>query len=458
MWPASLLRGLRRTPAGATLLVVVGACRVDCAVVRGQGQWQPDSLAGADIALADGAALPLAALAGALHALPALPAGTAMRVLVSDRWLGAVTMPWNPAAQDRDALMLAARGKLAAAGFDTGSGDTIKVAEARFGAPRLTIDYPAALVNALAQGAARLDARLVSVLPLSVAGWALARRHGALAALALVEDGLLALVRGGSCPDELTVRAGVAGSGAGHAGLLAFWQRLSLRDPQLGRLAHVGLLDVRAGQGAPAPLPFVALAVPPAPGALSVPPGLRLAALLQHLRDPLDAVAGAPPVSMSRLALVAGAALLAAGAAAQAVRTSQEVHAWEEAAARAVPRTRQAPRVLPWSAQELARVQAVNVAVRELNLPFGAILRTLAPPPELRVAVLSVNTAPSRSSTQASSVKIVAEARTGAEMARYVAFLAERKPFTGAYLVEHEIDETAPERPYRFTLEAAWSD
>lgn len=78
--------------------------------------------------------------------------------------------------------------------------------------------------------------------------------------------------------------------------------------------------------------------------------------------------------------------------------------------------------------------------------------------PDLRVAVLSLTTTPATSSSQASRVKIVAEARTGADMARYVAFLAERKPFTGAYLSEHEIDENAPERPYRFTLEAEWTD
>jgi hypothetical protein len=150
--------------------------------------------------------------------------------------------------------------------------------------------------------------------------------------------------------------------------------------------------------------------------------------------------------------------VLALGGVGYAVQQSAEVQAVQQARLAARPGVAAAPRAVEWSRNELARVQAVNVAVRELNLPFEAILRALEPPKDMRVAVLSMTTAASTSGALASRVKIVAEARTGAEMARYVAFVAERKPFTGAYLVEHEIDETAVERPYRFTLEASWND
>ena len=77
--------------------------------------------------------------------------------------------------------------------------------------------------------------------------------------------------------------------------------------------------------------------------------------------------------------------------------------------------------------------------------------------PVMRVAVLSMEAATSEKDEQVAIVKVQAEARTGAEMANYVAFLAERKPFGRAYLVQHEIDETSQERPYRFTVEALWS-
>jgi hypothetical protein len=57
-----------------------------------------------------------------------------------------------------------------------------------------------------------------------------------------------------------------------------------------------------------------------------------------------------------------------------------------------------------------------------------------------------------------SSVKISAQARSGADMARYVAYVAQRRPFGSAYLVRHEIATEAPDRPYRFTVEAQWKD
>ena len=50
------------------------------------------------------------------------------------------------------------------------------------------------------------------------------------------------------------------------------------------------------------------------------------------------------------------------------------------------------------------------------------------------------------------------QARSGADMARYVAYVAQRRPFGSAYLVRHEIAAEAPDRPYRFTVEAQWKD
>jgi hypothetical protein len=109
------------------------------------------------------------------------------------------------------------------------------------------------------------------------------------------------------------------------------------------------------------------------------------------------------------------------------------------------------------SRDEQARVPAVNAAIREMNLPVSALLQALQPPRDIRVAVLGVDVL-GASPGATTGIKITGEARTGAEMARYVAFVSSRKPFTGAYLTRHEIDDTTPERPYRFTVEAAWND
>ena len=118
-----------------------------------------------------------------------------------------------------------------------------------------------------------------------------------------------------------------------------------------------------------------------------------------------------------------------------------------------------------WSREELAKVQAVNAAVRELNLPIAALLRALEPARDIHVAVLSVETTGgagvaggAAAEVGGASVRIEAEARTSADMLRYVAFVSERKPFTRAYLTQHEVRSATGERPYRFTVEAPWSD
>jgi hypothetical protein len=456
-------------PAGDTFILLIGAQRIEGGVLAGVGaraQWRDGSVFEAAIDTDDGAGLPMDVLAAALQRVQSLPAGAVMRVLVADNWLAAATVPWNPAMQRPAGMAAAARGRLAAAGFRIGPGDTVRVDEAPFGVPRLVLTYPAALIDVLSLAAARLDARLASVLSLSVAGWALARRNGngAQSALALLDGKMITVARGTGGArarlNELTIRTGIGAPETARHSLHALWQRLCLRDPQLVSVAGVALLDLgtRHGSAPVSARPFVVLDIP-APGrGPAATPGLCLAAATRLRRDPLDALAGGSPMSARRTLLLAGAALLAVAMVVQAVQAARSVRRLQAGLVSTARGTAAAPRPVNWSREELVRVQAVNVAIRELNLPFSAILRALEPPPDLRVAVLAVTTAASKSGAQPSSVKIVAEARTGAEMARYVAFLAERRPFTGAYLTEHEIDETSAERPYRFTLEASWSD
>lgn len=424
--------------SGDTLLVLAGAQRIVGAVRRGAG-WRDDSRF--EIAIGEAGSLP--ALIAAIRAIPVCSGVSRMRVLVADSWLASAGLPWS-AAMGRDAdARQAARARLSQAGFEIDAQDTLRLDDAPYGAPRLALAYPAQLLSALSQAAAASGARLDSVLALSVAGWSLAGRADA---LALRDEGLAVLARGRAGHlDELTVRSGAA--------LQDAWQRQCLRDPQLAQLDVVPMLDL-LDAGTPVPgAPFVPLALPEA----EVAPGLRLAAARSR-RSALDACTGAPSLPPRRAAVLACAVLVALAGAGYALQQGARVQAVQQARQAAQPAVAAAPRAVEWSRGELARVQAVNVAVRELNLPFEAILRALEPPKDMRVAVLGMTTAAGSSGTLASRAKIVAEARTGAEMARYVAFVAERKPFTGAYLVEHEIDEAAAERPYRFTLEATWND
>jgi hypothetical protein len=112
------------------------------------------------------------------------------------------------------------------------------------------------------------------------------------------------------------------------------------------------------------------------------------------------------------------------------------------------------PRSLNKSQQE--QVLAANIAIRQLNLPAAQLLRALAPPKDIRVALLGIDLSDSANESAAAKFKLNAETRSGEEMTRYIAFLADRKPFVQAYLVRHEVMQNMPERPWRFTLELTW--
>jgi hypothetical protein len=115
-----------------------------------------------------------------------------------------------------------------------------------------------------------------------------------------------------------------------------------------------------------------------------------------------------------------------------------------------------------WTREELGRVRAVNAAIREINLPIGAVLRALQPPRDIRVALLGIAVEPTSADlgsadAQRATLKISAESASGTEMTRYVGYLAGRPPLERAYLVSHVV-EAGSAYPYRFTVEVAWRE
>ena len=453
--------------------VAVGATRVDAAARAGEGaraRWiEGSALAAAVAAAGSDAGDPLDALLAALQAIQPGPGALAagrVRVVVDDHWLAVAGVPWSPAAMRVAADQAYARAHLAAEGFEVGPFDTLRLDDGPYGVPRLAVAYPAALVSALQQLAERFGARLGSVLPLSVVAWKFARKVGAgrADAVAVVDAGSTLFVQGGQGGGDgaaAVIARLHAGPGAnGLPSALEIWRRLCLRDPRLAGAGRVALVDLvnAPGSGTPLEPPFEVVRLPASENASSVALALRLAAAARAAGMPLDALRSVPKQGAVRWAAVALAAVVAGTAVLHAARTS---HTAQRRAVQLQGTATVAPpaaRPVAWSREELAHMQAVNTAIRQLNLPIAAMMRALQPPPDIRVAVLSVDTADRAAAAGASSVKIVAEARTGAEMARYVAFVSDRKPFTGAYLMRHEIDDGSPERSYRFTVEALWSD
>lgn len=392
--------------------------------------------------------------------------GINLQVLVSDRWIATAALPWSAALTQVDAASIYARSQLTAAGFDTSPTDVVRIEDAPYREIRVAVAYPARLLKALHDAAAQLNAVLASVLPLTLAAAACAMHSagGRVDALALIYAGTLTFLRGsGGRLLPMGVGLTLAPGSELTAEILRLWQRQRLRDGALAKSGNLHLLDLR-DDAAATPWHKVAgvewVTVKGAPTSVAATPMLRLAQCRRPAADALDAVAQRRPATLpmrvAALALVAMAGAMAS----QAASVLGQVR---EQQALAVPAKPQAPvKKAAKTRDQLAQVATVNAAIQELNLPISDLLRALQPPRDIRVGLLAVEVAPRKpaesAATEASVIKLSAEAPSGAEMARYVAFLSDRRPFTSAYLVSHEVLESDPAKPYRFIVEASWHD
>ena len=464
-------------PVKGKLLVYVGAKRIQSGCFSG-GRWIDDAFVGVDIDTAETSSN--VALSDALARLQSAvfdrwrEEGTskpvrpqAINFLVADLWLAAANVPWSDEMQVREAADRRARERLLGSGHEVDPMDHVVMDDSAYGKARLAMAYPGVLLSAAAAFASRIDARLESVLAVSAAAWVMAERRGSntQAALALRDDGWLLLAQGSGHLSEVTVRrSNVVNPGdIATDPLTVLWQRMCMRDPQLAALIKPDVLDLSVERledlsgGAASESLLAAFQARLDVNGATRP--LQLALLARGQRSVFDAVSTAPSTSLPRRLLAAAAVALAVGSAIQAWRVSEQT----AQVLRGLDATRARDVALPvsrgWSRDELPRVQAVNAAIASLNLPIAALMGAMTPPPDLRVAVLAIDIAapPNAAEGALSTIKIVAQAHTGQEMAKYTAFVADRKPFVSAYLLRHEIVESAAvERPYRFTVEAAW--
>lgn len=461
---------MSRDSSGAgALFVSLGAQRVEAAA-QARGRWVEGSTVTLAIDPPSGPGRQAATLAlahavsqagEALRRRPEAPALRELHVRVADCWLTWATVPWSDDLADPATANPALRAHLAGTGCPCDDGDALCVDDAAYGQPRVMVRFPAAVLEAVSRLAAGLGLPLRSLRPLGVSAWA-AMPRGGVRALVMLEEGCTAVLQGGRRIGEVLVRGQVTDLAEGRApvhALQGLWNRLRARDAQLAAVPRLWVLDLAAIlQGEALPEGLQALEWPAPPHGLS--PRLHLAALDASRHHGLDAVpaAVASPRWLRWAAAASVAAALLGGLEAwQLARQAQAAQAeWVALREAPAPVLRQAP----WSREDLARVAAVNAAVRELNLPISALLAALQPPADLRVAVLGVDVASGTPAEAggASRVKISAQAVSGADMARYVAYVARRRPFDGAYLVRHEIAMEVPERPWRFTVEASWKD
>lgn len=160
--------------ADPTLLIVIGARRIDCGVMAGNA-WRRRSVPGIPFApQTEGLLAALRQLPGFQSTPAANPAAvetgepivetgrarvdtrvdkrsaiTQIKVLISEAWLPTISVPWNPAACMTAATARTyAQVQLRAAGFEFSSADEIRLDDAPYGQPRMVVAYPSVLLEA----------------------------------------------------------------------------------------------------------------------------------------------------------------------------------------------------------------------------------------------------------------------------------------------------------------------
>lgn len=97
------------------------------------------------------------------------------------------------------------------------------------------------------------------------------------------------------------------------------------------------------------------------------------------------------------------------------------------------------------------RIEAVNQAIKQLNLPWQKLFDAMERNRSDRISLLALE--PDASNR---ILRIQAEAKAADDMVDFVEALQKDALFHSASLIRHEINESDRNKPYRFTLEARW--
>jgi hypothetical protein len=148
----------------------------------------------------------------------------------------------------------------------------------------------------------------------------------------------------------------------------------------------------------------------------------------------------------------AGLALLGAGALAVAVAGMQlqAAGAQRQREAHALQALERAAAAAPASAPELRAARATAGVVRELQLPWAALLASLEAVAGRNVALLAVEPSALRQ-----EVRITAEAKTSGAMLDYLDALRAQS-LREVVLVSHQVQTQTPGAPVRFQARARW--
>lgn len=371
-----------------------------------------------------------------------------LRVLISDRWLMWLSLPWSEELTNaKSATALYRMHAAATYGCDD---EIVHAAEySAYGAPQCAVTLHREVMTLIADIATALGLRLASVRPLTIARWERARvdfdanTYG----FAVVEPGTMGvlLVREGAIERTLMVRFTDDPMAALRGGI----RRVALREPQLASIERLYVTDL-AQAGLSDDEHVVVLAEQPANS------DSQVFAASTAIPGSFDSVSRGQATRGWRLAFcLSSLALLGAAATYATSVADRMVELFGE-----LTESQAAPQIVVESSpaareQTAKQIRAVNRAIASLNVPIDTLLQTIQPERGMRTALLGLEVGDIRMDSGVAPVKISAESRSGADMTKYVQFLAGTHAFESVYLVRHEIAE-AGGRPYRFVVEASW--
>lgn len=96
-------------------------------------------------------------------------------------------------------------------------------------------------------------------------------------------------------------------------------------------------------------------------------------------------------------------------------------------------------------------VGEINMAIMQLNLPWDEFLSAIERNLSGNVALLGIEP-----NAEKQTVRIEGEAKAADDMIDFVEQLGQDPFFQAASLLRHQINDSDRNRPYRFTMEAAW--
>jgi len=105
-------------------------------------------------------------------------------------------------------------------------------------------------------------------------------------------------------------------------------------------------------------------------------------------------------------------------------------------------------RIQPISTKQVGEI---NMAIMQLNLPWADFLAAIERNLSSNVALLGIEP-----NAERQTVRIEGEAKTAEDMIDFVEQLGQDSFFQAASLLRHQINDSDRNRPYRFTMEAAW--